>query len=76
MLVSFAVVLTLTFMDGTFAHYNNGDWPIVSDENHNVAFVLCQNEMLKSMVEMRKEFKDQTEPKPSTFMKGCVLQQE
>jgi hypothetical protein len=76
MLVSFAVVLTLTFMDGTFAQYNNGDWPIVSDEKHAVAFELCQKKMLESMVEMRKEFKDQTEPKPSTFMKGCVLQQE
>ena len=76
MLFSYAIVLTLTFMDGTFAQYNNGDWPIVSDENHNVAFELCQKEMLKSMVEMKEVFKDQTEPKPSTFIKGCVLQQE
>ena len=76
MLVSFAVMLTLTFMDGSFADYDNGKWPIVSAETHKGAFEDCQKQMLINMEEMREAFKDQTDPKPSTFIQRCVLKQE
>ena len=61
----FLVVVTLTFMDGSVAHYNDGDW------DHATSYEDCQKKDESQTKEMREVFKNHS-PQPSTFITACI----
>ena len=64
--IEYLVVIMLTFMDGSVAQYNNGQWETV------VGYKECQDKVKTSVAEMKEMYKDSSESKPSTFMTACI----
>lgn len=64
----YLVVVMLTFMDGTYAQYNNGKWDTANSLSE------CREKVQSQVAEMREWFKD-SEVKPSTFVTECVLKE-
>lgn len=62
-MISWAILMMLTFSDGTFVQ---GNVPNVSTEAE------CQAIIQQWTVEMLAKYKDATNPTPSTFLTGCT----
>lgn len=65
-MIKYLVVVMLTFMDGSVAQYNNGKWDVAD------SYKECQQKLGAAVAEMKEAFKDQKDPKPSTFIQACV----
>lgn len=63
------VIIYLTFMDGSIAAHNDGDWEVVSSMDE------CMKRGAVIEAEMREQFKD-NDPAPSTFVKVCADKRE
>ena len=65
-MIEYLVVVLLTFMDGSYVEYNDGKWETAVGEKE------CQDKIKIATTELKEFYKDQKDPKPSTFIQGCV----
>ena len=70
-MVEYLVLVMLTFMDGSYAQYNDGNWDVVGAEDANEAYNKCQARIGEIQQEMKEAFTGH-DPAPSTFLSGCI----
>lgn len=72
-IIEMMVVVSLTFMDGSFTQYklDNDAFPTVQAANGDEAVALCKKKGDEIVSEMKIDFKD-NDPKPSTFLLVCT----
>jgi len=66
MIAAYLVTVILTFADGSYVEYNNGNWDVAK------SYEECQSKIASAANELKEKYKDATDPKPSTFMLACI----
>ena len=76
-MIEMMVIVSLTFMDGSFTQYKLEDetFPIVQAASGDEAVALCKQKGDEIVTEMKSDFKDH-DPKPSTFLLVCSEKKE